>query len=272
MLKHPQQKYRATAPIAMPDRTWPDAVTTQAPIWLSTDLRDGNQALIDPMSPARKLAMFQLLVQMGYKEIEVGFPSASQTDFDFVRSLIIGNAIPEDVTVTVLTQAREDLIERTAQSLIGAHRATIVFVNSRRLAERMTSRLNEIATERLHGPPDPEPIALDVERPAGSSGIKPDGLSFVPSSKRGPTQHPAQGGTGTQVGRADNRAGEARDAGDDRLPPAIAPLARVQHHAALVQHDEAVFFLVVVVVHLAKRREVLRAWKIRQPIDRARAF
>ncbi|MGV8909120.1 MAG: 2-isopropylmalate synthase [Propionicimonas sp.] len=126
----PFNRYTAFEPVDVPDRTWPTKKLTAAPRWLSTDLRDGNQALIDPMTPSRKRKMFDLLIRMGYKEIEIGFPSASQTDFDFVRSLIIGNAIPEDVTVTVLTQAREDLIERTAQSLIGAHRANIHLYNA----------------------------------------------------------------------------------------------------------------------------------------------
>jgi len=103
---------------------------TKAPRWLSTDLRDGNQALIDPMSPTRKRAMFDLLVKMGYKEIEVGFPSASQTDFDFLRELIEGDKIPQDVRISVLTQAREDLIERTVQSLAGAQRATVHMYNA----------------------------------------------------------------------------------------------------------------------------------------------
>ena len=126
----PFTRYNAFEPIDVPDRTWPTKKITAAPRWLSTDLRDGNQALIDPMTPSRKRKMFDLLVRMGYKEIEIGFPSASQTDFDFVRSLIIGDAIPEDVTISVLTQAREDLIERTAQSLIGAHRANIHLYNA----------------------------------------------------------------------------------------------------------------------------------------------
>src|SRR6185437_14857366 len=103
---------------------------TKAPRWLSTDLRDGNQALIDPMNVARKRAMFDLVVRMGYKEIEVGFPAASQTDFDFVRELIESNRIPDDVTISVLTQAREELIERTVQSLVGAHRATVHMYNA----------------------------------------------------------------------------------------------------------------------------------------------
>ena len=126
----PFERYRAFPPIDLPDRVWPTRTITKAPRWLSTDLRDGNQALIDPMTPARKLKMFDLLVRMGYKEIEVGFPSASQTDFDFVRALIEGDKIPDDVQVSVLTQAREDLIERTVQSLVGADRATIHMYNA----------------------------------------------------------------------------------------------------------------------------------------------
>ena len=126
----PFSRYRAFPPIDLPDRTWPSSRITQAPRWLSTDLRDGNQALIDPMTPARKHRMFDLLVSMGYKEIEIGFPSASQTDFDFVRQLVTQDRIPDDVTVSVLTQAREDLIERTAESLVGAKTATIHMYNA----------------------------------------------------------------------------------------------------------------------------------------------
>ncbi|GAA1105571.1 2-isopropylmalate synthase [Nocardioides dubius] len=126
----PHQRYTAFVPVDLPDRTWPAKKITHAPRWLSTDLRDGNQALVEPMSPARKLKMFDLLVKMGYKEIEVGFPSASQTDFDFVRQLIEGDRIPDDVQISVLTQAREDLIERTAESLAGAPRATIHLYNA----------------------------------------------------------------------------------------------------------------------------------------------
>jgi 2-isopropylmalate synthase len=126
----PVQRYRAFEPVTVPDRTWPDQKITRAPRWLSTDLRDGNQALIDPMTPARKLMMFDLLVKMGYKEIEVGFPSASQTDFDFVRKLVEEDRIPDDVQISVLTQAREDLIERTVQSLVDAPRATVHLYNA----------------------------------------------------------------------------------------------------------------------------------------------
>ncbi len=126
----PYGRYHAFSPVQVPDRTWPDKKITEAPRWLSTDLRDGNQALIDPMTPSRKRKMFDLLVKMGYKEIEIGFPSASKTDFDFVRSLIESDAVPDDVQISVLTQAREDLIERTAQSLIGAKRANIHMYNA----------------------------------------------------------------------------------------------------------------------------------------------
>ncbi len=126
----PVQRYHAFEPIDLPDRTWPSATITQAPRWLSTDLRDGNQALIDPMTPARKMKMFELLVSLGYKEIEVGFPSASQIDFDFVRQLIEQDRVPEDVTISVLTQAREDLIERTVHSLVGVHHANIHLYNA----------------------------------------------------------------------------------------------------------------------------------------------
>ena len=116
-------KYRPFPAVSLPDRTWPDKIIDRAPQWCAVDLRDGNQALIDPMSPARKRRMFDLLVRMGYKEIEVGFPSASQTDFDFVRMLIEDDLIPDDVTIQVLTQCRDNLIERTFQSLVGARRA-----------------------------------------------------------------------------------------------------------------------------------------------------
>ncbi|MFE0540048.1 2-isopropylmalate synthase [Streptomyces sp. NPDC058891] len=127
----PIHKYRPYDQVDIPDRTWPDQRITQAPRWLSTDLRDGNQALIDPMSPARKRAMFDLLVKMGYKEIEVGFPASGQTDFDFVRSIVEEEgAIPDDVTISVLTQAREDLIERTVESLKGARRANVHLYNA----------------------------------------------------------------------------------------------------------------------------------------------
>ncbi|CAB4547218.1 MAG: 2-isopropylmalate synthase [Actinobacteria bacterium] len=121
---------------SLADRTWPSKRITQAPRWCAVDLRDGNQALIDPMSPERKLKMFKLLVKMGYKEIEVGFPSASQTDFDFVRLLIEENHIPADVTIQVLTQARDSLIERTYESLKGSKQVIVHFYNSTSILQR----------------------------------------------------------------------------------------------------------------------------------------
>jgi len=126
----PFHRYSAFPPVELPDRQWPSRTMSHAPRWLATDLRDGNQSLIDPMNTARKRAMFDLLVGMGYKEIEVGFPAASQTDFDFVRELIETGRVPDDVTISVLTQAREELIERSVQSLIGAHRATVHMYNA----------------------------------------------------------------------------------------------------------------------------------------------
>lgn len=126
----PIHRYRRYEAVEIPDRTWPERRITKAPRWLSTDLRDGNQSLIDPMSPARKREMFELLVRMGYKEIEVGFPASGETDFGFVRSIIEEGLIPEDVTISVLTQAREELIERTVESRRGAHRATVHLYNA----------------------------------------------------------------------------------------------------------------------------------------------
>ena len=136
MPAHRYRPYHEQIRVDLPDRTWPSARITTAPRWCAVDLRDGNQALIDPMSPERKRIMFDLLVEMGYKEIEVGFPSASQTDFDFVRSLIETDAIPGDVTIQVLTQAREPLIARTYASLIGAKRAIVHLYNSTSILQR----------------------------------------------------------------------------------------------------------------------------------------
>ncbi|CAM3853701.1 2-isopropylmalate synthase [Ectopseudomonas alcaliphila] len=130
MLKDPSKKYRPFTQIQIPDRTWPDKIIDQAPIWLSTDLRDGNQSLIEPMDAEKKMRFFKCLVAVGLKEIEVGFPSASQTDFDFVRELIEGGHIPDDVTIQVLTQARDDLIERTFESLKGAKKAIVHYYNA----------------------------------------------------------------------------------------------------------------------------------------------
>ncbi len=136
MPTHKYLPFHEQIKVELTNRTWPTKTISEAPRWCAVDLRDGNQALIDPMSPERKLKMFQLLVKMGYKEIEVGFPSASQTDFDFVRLLIEQNHIPEDVTIQVLTQARDSLIERTYESLRGAKRAIVHFYNSTSVLQR----------------------------------------------------------------------------------------------------------------------------------------
>ncbi len=130
MLKQPATKYRSFAPVGLTDRSWPDTVLTKAPLWCSVDLRDGNQALIEPMDVARKLRMFQLLVRIGFKEIEVGFPSASQTEFDFVRRLIEEDLVPDDVSIQVLTQAREPLIARTFEAMKGAKRVVMHLYNA----------------------------------------------------------------------------------------------------------------------------------------------
>ncbi|HUR90778.1 MAG TPA: 2-isopropylmalate synthase [Ramlibacter sp.] len=130
MLKNPAAKYRPFEPVRLKDRSWPDAVITKPPVWCSVDLRDGNQALIEPMDIERKLRMFQTLVQIGFKEIEVGFPSASQVEFDFVRKLIDEDLVPEDVTIQVLTQAREPLVRRTFESVQGAKKAIVHLYNA----------------------------------------------------------------------------------------------------------------------------------------------
>jgi 2-isopropylmalate synthase len=136
MLSDPSTKYRAFAPIDLPDRTWPGRTIVKPPQWCSVDLRDGNQALIEPMDAARKRRMFDQLVKIGFKEIEVGFPAASQTDFDFVREIIEQGLIPDDVTIQVLTQARAELIARTYESLKGARRAIVHLYNSTSVAQR----------------------------------------------------------------------------------------------------------------------------------------
>ena len=136
--KMPFEKYTPflPLPIVLPDRTWPNVHIEKAPLWCSVDLRDGNQALIDPMDPSRKLRMFNTLVKMGFKEIEVGFPSASQPDFDFVRQLIEEDLIPEDVTIQVLTQCRDELIARTYESILGSNKAIVHFYNSTSVLQR----------------------------------------------------------------------------------------------------------------------------------------
>src|SRR6266545_6024593 len=136
MPMHRYRPYSEQFSIGLPDRQWPSREVKRAPRWCAVDLRDGNQALIDPMSVERKRRMFALLVRMGYKEIEVGFPSASQTDYDFVRQLIEQDLIPDDVTIQVLTQCRDHLIERTYSSLRGARRAIVHFYNSTSTLQR----------------------------------------------------------------------------------------------------------------------------------------
>lgn len=130
MLQDPSRKYPAFAPIGLTDRTWPNAVLNQAPIWLSTDLRDGNQALIEPMDITRKLRMFSHLLEIGFKEIEVGFPAASQVEFDFVRHLITQKLIPDDVSIQVMTPAKDALIRRTMEAVVGAKRAIVHVYNA----------------------------------------------------------------------------------------------------------------------------------------------
>ena len=130
------RRYRPAPMVDLPDRGWPDRIVTEAPIWCSVDLRDGNQALVEPMGPDRKLMFFQTLVRMGFKEIEVGFPAASQTDFDFLRLLIEGRHIPDDVTIQVLTQARESLIQRTVEAVRGARRVILHLYNSTSTLQR----------------------------------------------------------------------------------------------------------------------------------------
>ncbi len=132
----PYHKYRPARPLELPDRTWADRHLTHAPLWCSVDLRDGNQALIDPMDPARKLKFFETLVGMGFKEIEVGFPAASQPDFDFIRQIIEEDRIPDDVAIQVLVQCRPELIERTYEAIAGAHHAIVHFYNSTSTLQR----------------------------------------------------------------------------------------------------------------------------------------
>ncbi len=152
----PFHLYRPYRPLNLPDRTWPDRQPTRAPRWASVDLRDGNQALVDPMDPERKLALFRTLVETGFKEIEVGFPSASQTDYDFQRQIIDEDLIPDDVTIQVLVQCREELIERTFESLAGAPRAIVHFYNSTSELQRRVvfgldrAGITEIAVNAAH--------------------------------------------------------------------------------------------------------------------------
>ena len=150
MAKMPHEKYRPFTPVQIPDRTWPDQTITTAPTWCSVDLRDGNQALIEPMDSTRKMRMFKTLVAVGFKEIEVGFPSASETDFSFLRELIDGGHIPDDVTIQVLTQAREHLIDRTIESLQGAKQAILHLYNSTStLQRRVVFRTDQAGVKQI---------------------------------------------------------------------------------------------------------------------------
>ncbi|WP_067569319.1 2-isopropylmalate synthase [Nocardia acidivorans] len=163
----PTFRYRPFAeevePVTLADRTWPDKVIDRAPQWCAVDLRDGNQALIDPMSPARKRRMFDLLVRMGYKEIEVGFPAASQTDFDFVREIIEDGAIPDDVTIQVLTQSRPELIERTFEACAGAPHAIVHFYNSTSILQRrVVFRADREAVKKIAT--DAATLCLEIEK------------------------------------------------------------------------------------------------------------
>ncbi|MFC9892978.1 2-isopropylmalate synthase [Nocardia sp. NPDC127579] len=163
----PSFRYRPFAeevePITLPDRTWPDKIIDRAPAWCAVDLRDGNQALIDPMSPARKRRMFDLLVRMGYKEIEVGFPAASQTDFDFVREIIEDGAIPADVTIQVLTQCRAELIERTFEACAGAPKVIVHFYNSTSILQRkVVFRADRAAVKKIAT--DAATLCLEIEQ------------------------------------------------------------------------------------------------------------
>src|SRR5689334_6279882 len=146
----PYWKYRPYPTVDLPERTWPDTVVGHAPIWCSTDLRDGNQALVKPMDAVRKLRMFELLVRLGVKEIEAGFPAASKTDFDFIRKLIDEDLIPVDTTIAVLTQARPELIERTFEAIEGAQRAIVHLYNSTSATQRrVVFRLDEAGIVEL---------------------------------------------------------------------------------------------------------------------------
>jgi 2-isopropylmalate synthase len=153
MLPNPAAKYRAFPPVDLPDRQWPGRVIDRAPIWMSTDLRDGNQALFEPMNGEKKMRMFKTLCAIGFKEIEVAFPSASQTDFDFVRTLVEGGHVPDDVTIEVLTQAREHLIRRTMESVRGAKRAIIHVYNA----------TSPVFRETVFGMSKPEVVNMAVD-------------------------------------------------------------------------------------------------------------
>ena len=185
--KMPVSKYRAFQPIVLPDRQWPSRVIDKAPIWCSVDLRDGNQALIEPMGVERKNRMFRLLAEMGFKEIEVAFPSASQTDFDFVRSIIEGGLIPEGVAIQALTQCRPELIERTFEAVKGAKAVIVHFYNSTSTLQREVvfrtdmkgvTEIAVAAARQVKASPRP------IRRPPSSSSIRPRASPAPSSSSR----------------------------------------------------------------------------------------
>jgi 2-isopropylmalate synthase len=171
MLKTPSQKYTPFPPIGLTDRTWPNRLITRAPTWCSVDLRDGNQALIEPMNPARKHRLFEQLVKIGFKEIEVGFPAASQTDFDFLRELIEGDLIPADVTIQVLTQARPEIIARTYQALGGARRVIVHVYNSTSTTQRRVVFKQDRAGIRDIAVRGAECVRREAERRPGTEWI-----------------------------------------------------------------------------------------------------
>jgi 2-isopropylmalate synthase len=171
MLKTPSQKYTPFPPIGLTDRTWPNRLITRAPTWCSVDLRDGNQALIEPMNPARKHRLFEQLVKIGFKEIEVGFPAASQTDFDFLCELIEGDLIPADVTIQVLTQARPEIIARTYQALGGARRVIVHVYNSTSTTQRRVVFKQDRAGIRDIAVRGAECVRREAERRPGTEWI-----------------------------------------------------------------------------------------------------
>ncbi|MFB7950448.1 2-isopropylmalate synthase [Kitasatospora phosalacinea] len=177
----PHQRYRAFRGVDLPDRSWPARTLTRAPQWCAVDLRDGNQALIDPMGADRKLRMFQLLVAMGYKEIEVGFPSASRTDFDFVRQLIEQDLVPDDVAIQVLVPCRTELLERTFEAVRGARHAVVHLYNSTSTLQRQVvfgKDRDEITALAVHG----ARTCVDLAERAGGTGIS---LQYSPESYTG---------------------------------------------------------------------------------------
>src|ERR671915_1464064 len=227
----PFEKYRPflPLPIDLPDRQWPSRRIEKAPLWCSVDLRDGNQALIDPMDPARKRRMFDTLVQMGFKEIEVGFPSASQPDFDFVRELIVDDLVPDDVTIQVLTQCRPELIERTYEAIRGAREAIVHFYNSTSILQRRVvfgldyDGITQIAT-------DAAKLARKLEETVPGTAVR---YEYSPESF-----------TGTEIDYAVaicSAVGDALDLGDDEKVIYNLP-ATVEMYTANIYGDVIEYF------------------------------